>query len=391
MRGFQPRETKTYQLRVKLAEKELGKTLSPKRDDEEGIDDAEDVGNVRDNRGKIISHEEVLQLEYKALVSEGQTLYYRNEYHRAIDAFTKAINNNKDDLDILIDRANCYVQVGNPKAALLDINSVLKENPNNTRAILAKAEAFFSMGEFEFALVFFQRGLAIRKDLVAFRDGITKSTHAITDSIGGAKPFQPNPNFAISRPRKPLTTIKKKSAPVITQEGDEAENAKLLPEPVPPLTITVQERSTFLGELALDYDYLVELREEVSQSTDDDYGKKEDEIILKIVNDALIYLDQRAQFWSQQGSSVPMKTERPQTATETAGTERNLTPTRPVSSRRTKVVKVQKVQGDQNSARREAGRTPPISSRRKKDQTPNVAHYEMSKIQLYEAKYGKKP
>lgn len=312
-----------------------------------------------------ISHEQVLELEYKALVSEGKALYYRNEFYRAIESFTKALNNNKEDLGILIDRANCYVQIGNPKAALLDINVVLGTKPDDTRAILAKAEAFFSMGEFEFALVFFEKGLAIRRDLVAFRNGISKSKNAILDSIRGSKPFQPNPNFAISRPRRALVDVKKTTPMETDPDAAEARAGPLLPETVVPLSMTTEERSTYLGEISLDYDYLVELREEILEGSDDGVGSKEDAVILRIVNDALIYLNQRAQFWSQQGA----------TTKEVQSRDGE----RPTSARRVKVTRVQKdTDSRPGTARRNRG------PEREKPQKA----YEMSKIQMYEAKYG---
>ena len=354
------------------------KNPPPPKQEEEIDEETGEVVVQKEYKGKPITREQALELEYKALVCEGQTLYFRNEFYRAIDSFTKATNINKEDVSILIDRANCYIQVGNPKAALLDINAVLKNKPDDTRAILAKAEAFFSMGEFEFALVFFEKGLAIRKDLAAFKDGITKATHAILDSINGEKPFQPNPNFAVSRPRKPLTAVKTRT-PMEKDEDDDRDNFDgLLPEKVEPLNLTTENKSSYLGELSLDYDYLVELREETIQRQDEEYGKKEDEAILKYANEGIVYLEQRAQFWSQQGTTEVSKENsarvetlllRPQTATN-----------RPPSARRNapKVTRVPKESGRPKPPRRPqtGGERPP--------------HYEMSKIQLYEAKYGKK-
>lgn len=374
MRGRPYLENEAFRKRRERALEILDKKVKPVKTEGEDGEEGSEVVTQKEYHGKPITREEALELEYRALVSTGQTLYYRNEYHRAIEAFTKAINNNKEELGILIDRANCYIQVGNPKAALIDINNVLKVHPNDTRAILAKAEAFFSMGEFEFALVFFERGLAIRSDLSAFKDGITKSTHAIEDSIAGQKTFEPNPNFAVSRPRKPLVTIKKKT-PLIVEDEDNIKAEDLLPEKVPALTMTRQEKSGFLGELALDYDYLVELREEVIAGSDDKYGEKEDKEILKIVNNSLIYLEQRAQFWSQQGSSdahCETKAVSPQTKQVTITN-------RPASSARRNPPKITKVT-------KGGGITP----RKGNEKTDKVPHYEMSKIQMYEAKLGKK-
>jgi len=282
----------------------LGKsaTVSTGVDGEEVVK-VETKGNGRKN--DKWTREDIANQEYKALLSEGSALYRRNEFHRAIEAFTQANEkaSDRENNDILIDRADCYIQVGNPEEALKDVNRVLDSDPQNPRAILTKAEAYFSMGEFEFALVFFQRGLSIRKDMAAFKDGVTKAKHAILDAINGVDLFQPNPNYALCRPRKALVEIKERK--VIAPEDDKkvAEVANLLPEKVAPLTVT-QEKHNFLGELSLDYDFLYELHSELTDTNrvqTDEHGKKEDEEILTIVEDALKYLDQRGAFWSQQG------------------------------------------------------------------------------------------
>ncbi|KAH0785429.1 TPR Domain containing protein [Histomonas meleagridis] len=285
-----------------MTAKLLGKDQTIKKVDEET---GEVVTITKKKTGKPISSEEVKNLKYKALVSEGGTLYKAKEYHRAIDAFTQAMEMQKEDPNILIDRANCYIQVGQPEDAIRDVDAVLKDNEKNPKAILTKAEAYFSMGEFEFALVFFQRGLFIRKDISAFRDGVIKCRSAILDSINGQELFQANPNFTVTHQRKTIGT-RDRSAP--RQEIDEqklAKTAELLPEKVAPLTVT-EDKKQFLGELQLDYDYLLELQDEIEASISsgaENFGKKEDEKISSLVKEALVYLDQRGAFWYQQGGS----------------------------------------------------------------------------------------
>lgn len=50
---------------------------------------------------------------------------------------------------------------------------------------MQKAEALYSMGEFELALMFFHRGKKIRPDLKEFQLGINKAQEAIDNSVGG--------------------------------------------------------------------------------------------------------------------------------------------------------------------------------------------------------------
>lgn len=347
----QAKTNQAYEMRVAHTRKLLGKDQEITKTDEET---GEQIVVKKKATGKPITKEDAQMLEYKALVSEGGTLYRAKEYRRAIDAFTQAMDKQKDDQNILIDRANCYIQVGQPEDALRDIDSVLQDNPSNPRAILTKAEAYFSMGEFEFALVFFQRGLSVRKDMSAFRDGVTKCKSAILDSINGVDLFQANPNFAVSRPRKALVEVSKDTTVEEKEDPDKKERtAALLPEKVEPLSSSTQEKKGFLGELSLDYEYLLELREEVTNhGQEDQYSKKEDDQIAAIVGDALLYLDQRGAFWSQQG-----------------GSKEGMGETQDRASSKDK------------ARTSSAGRGSPSKKGR-------TAHYEMSKIQQYEAKYG---
>jgi tetratricopeptide (TPR) repeat protein len=347
--------TRTFQLRMGLLDKSAFPTSGDSEEPAQIVKPNLTGKPAPINREKARSYTKSEQ-EYAALYSEGTALYQRREYSRAIAAFSEAndLNVEKPNPNILIDRADCYIHIGMPELALEDVNRVLSENKNNPRAILTKAEAYFSMGEFEFALVFFQRGLFIRKDISGFRDGVAKAKHAILDAIHGKSVFQPNPNYALSRPRKSI--IQARSAPLNeTKENEPTEEpeptvdvSKLLPEKVPPLSMACNDES-FLGELSLDYEFLEEIKTEIEcNSTENNEASKEDEEIKKIVDSTLNYLKQRGAFWSQQGKCKPAQED---------------TKERTVKS--------------------------PKKKSQKKSST-NKARYEMSKLQQYENKYGDK-
>ncbi|KAH0804832.1 TPR Domain containing protein [Histomonas meleagridis] len=229
----------------------LGKNLLPtiQKDKYEEIETPRQEYFQQERKYKPITHEKAQELEYKALTSEGRSLYFRSYYSRAIESFSKALDINKEDYSLYVDRANCYIQIGDARSAIIDANTVLQVSPNDTRALLAKAEAFFSIGEFEFALVFFERGSFLRQDIQGFREGITKCKHAILDSINGEKTYQPNPNFSASRIRKQKhlhhnNKNKKRNDESENEDEEEEENQyeqenleELLPEKVHPLTI----------------------------------------------------------------------------------------------------------------------------------------------------------
>ena len=56
----------------------------------------------------------------------------------------------------------------------------------HTQGLYKKAEALYSMGDFEYALVFYHRGHKIRPELHEFTLGIQKAQEAINNSIGSA-------------------------------------------------------------------------------------------------------------------------------------------------------------------------------------------------------------
>lgn len=52
------------------------------------------------------------------------------------------------------------------------------------QGVYQKAEALYYIGEFEFALVFYRRGLKLRHQMVEWRLGIHKAEEALIGSVG---------------------------------------------------------------------------------------------------------------------------------------------------------------------------------------------------------------
>ena len=81
-------------------------------------------------------------------------------------------------------RSKCHLQLGEPADAYEDAEIALKEDKEFFKAIFQKAEALYSKGDFELALVFYHRGNKLRPELDEFRLGIQKAREAISNSIG---------------------------------------------------------------------------------------------------------------------------------------------------------------------------------------------------------------
>jgi hypothetical protein len=57
------------------------------------------------------------------------------------------------------------------------------------QGLLMKAESYYQMMQFEYALMFYHRGNKLRPEVQAFRLGIQKSQEAIENCIGGLPPY----------------------------------------------------------------------------------------------------------------------------------------------------------------------------------------------------------
>ena len=73
------------------------------------------------------------------------------------------------------------------------------------QGLLMKAEAYYQMMQFEYALMYYHRGNKIRPEVPSFRLGIQKSQEAIENSIGGKTTavddfvFRNTPSFSYLR------------------------------------------------------------------------------------------------------------------------------------------------------------------------------------------------
>jgi len=83
----------------------------------------------------------------------------------------------------LVYRSQCYLKVGNAAAALADAKMSFNDSIGFIRGLLSFAEALFSLGKFEMALIAFYRGHRVRKDMQSFRRGIEKCRDAILSAV----------------------------------------------------------------------------------------------------------------------------------------------------------------------------------------------------------------
>ncbi|KAJ8246490.1 hypothetical protein GJAV_G00268400 [Gymnothorax javanicus] len=223
-------------------------------------------------------------------MAEGDQLFLKGEYSKAIECYTTALILKPDDKNCLVARSKCYVKLGDSTNALKDAEASLKEDEEFFKGLYQKAEALYTKGDFEFALVFFHRGHKLRPELHQFRLGIQKAQEAIDNSVGSTSSVKLENKGDLSFfCEKEGKTVKPKGLPH-TSKKEHNQQDKKSPK-------SERTDKQLLGELYSDKEYLAKLLK------DEDLIKGEmrsGEKVQDLICTCISYLDTRTEFWRKQ-------------------------------------------------------------------------------------------
>lgn len=224
---------------------------------------------------------------FSIYIAEGGQLFHKREYTKAIQSYSTALTLQPEDKNCLVARSKCYVKLGDSENALKDAEASLKEDKKFFKGLYQKAEALYTKGEFEFALIFYHRGHKLRPELQEFRLGIQKAQEAINNSVGS-----------------PSSVKLENTSDLSLQKADELK--KVPPKPVKKVQLKQQTQKTvmsertakqLLGELYTDKEHLEKLlRDEDLIKGKTRKGERLHDVILNCIS----YLDTRTEFWHQQ-------------------------------------------------------------------------------------------
>ncbi|XP_042562392.1 outer dynein arm-docking complex subunit 4 isoform X1 [Clupea harengus] len=243
--------------------------------------------------GKMSEKEEGEQgpnCTFSTYMAEGDQLFHKRDYVKAIESYTTALTLQTGEKNCLVARSRCFVKMGDSENALRDAEASLKEDKEFFKGLYQKAEALYTMGDFEFALVFYHRGHKLRPELQEFRLGIQKAQEAINNSVGSPSSVKlenkGDLSFCKSDERK-----KSRAKGVIYPVKKEH---KLHGQKTPKTEKTAKQ---LLGELYSDKEYLEKLlKDEDLVKGRTSGGERLQDLILSCIS----YLDTRTEFWQQQ-------------------------------------------------------------------------------------------
>jgi tetratricopeptide (TPR) repeat protein len=191
-------------------------------------------------------------LQISAIVSEANILVRLGDYKAAECLYTKALEIQPRNVHLLCCRCRCHSLAENHLASLLDANAILEAEPGNSIAILFKADALFSQGDFENSLVWYYRGSKIRPDRAEYVSGIIKSQTAIESALNA------------------LQKIEMESQCGVVQMSKRSKRV---------------QKHNLLEELFEDYAFLKKLERELPES------------VTGYIKTGIAYLDDRLEFW----------------------------------------------------------------------------------------------
>ncbi|KAI3378335.1 hypothetical protein SNEBB_011084 [Seison nebaliae] len=261
---------------------------------------------------------------FPALMGEGDKFYKDQLFQKAVTCFSDALELKPNDKVCLVARSSCYLKLGKNYLALQDAESALEEDETFAKGLYQKAEALYSMGEFELALVYYYRGKKYRPDIREFQLGINKSQEAIDNCVGAKKhPYLMNPAKTKLEVKGDLTyfyeqTEKTKQhkikASTTQPSGYQRPKAAVVYQEKRkerrPLEGNQRTQKHLLGELYEDRIYLERLlRDEEINSPKTTSAQR----INDLINDGLDYLDTRTEFWRQQRPIYARQKKHPKT------------------------------------------------------------------------------
>ena len=113
-----------------------------------------DVDQENDMNGGV----EMTEILYANKEAEADYLSRQGDYVGAIPFYSAAIKM-KPSVSMYLKRSRCLAFIGDMNAALKDAESAFEINPSSLKVILCKAECYYSLGNFESALVWYSRGI----------------------------------------------------------------------------------------------------------------------------------------------------------------------------------------------------------------------------------------
>mmetsp|Transcript_3501 Transcript_3501/g.2517 ORF Transcript_3501/g.2517 Transcript_3501/m.2517 type:complete len:114 (+) Transcript_3501:27-368(+) len=104
----------------------------------------------------------------------GSKAFQEKDYHKAIEHFTRAIEETPSDHTLYSNRSACYYNLGKSNPALEDANKCIELKPDWSRGFQRKANALHQQGNFDYAIAVYEEGLKLDPSNSQISQGLEK-------------------------------------------------------------------------------------------------------------------------------------------------------------------------------------------------------------------------
>ncbi|KAJ3367222.1 Tetratricopeptide repeat protein 25, partial [Kappamyces sp. JEL0680] len=127
------------------------------------------------------------KIKWTFYVAEAEVFMRKSEYDKADDYYTKALEFQPDNVQILHLRSKSRMLKGDPKGAEADADRILALVPASPTGHMCKADSLFVASDFEMAMVWYIRGSRVHQaeqdQLAEFLAGEAKCRDAIANAV----------------------------------------------------------------------------------------------------------------------------------------------------------------------------------------------------------------
>ncbi|XP_046329550.2 outer dynein arm-docking complex subunit 4-like isoform X2 [Haliotis rufescens] len=116
---------------------------------------------------------------------EGDAHMRDKKYRKAVESYDAALRLDASNLAAHVGKSHCHLRLGHVKLALADVEGALSIDNVYPPAILQKATIFYTLGNYDMALLFYHRGHKVSPESTQFQEGITRCRRHITETTKG--------------------------------------------------------------------------------------------------------------------------------------------------------------------------------------------------------------
>ncbi|WP_017731970.1 tetratricopeptide repeat protein [Nafulsella turpanensis] len=95
---------------------------------------------------------------------KGDELFQAGEYQQAVEAYSRELGLNPDNVSLLYNRARAHEELGNYEKAMEDFKAALEQDDRNVKVLIGLGDVFYKQKDYENALYHYKQAAQFEKN-----------------------------------------------------------------------------------------------------------------------------------------------------------------------------------------------------------------------------------